>query len=128
MRSNVASNTTPEVNFRKALRDAGLRNYLLHPKRVVGRPDVVFPRPRLAVFVHGCFWHRCPSCRLALPNSNREFWKRKFLLNRRRDARKERELKKAGWKVLTVWECYLRPHRRSVLNQSLKQISRRVRQ
>ena len=105
MKANRAKDTTPELILRKSLRDRGLRGYRLHSNKVPGRPDISFGRQKVAIFVHGCFWHRCPKCRLPLPKSNREFWKKKFGRNRARDRRKRRQLGADGWKVLEVWEC-----------------------
>jgi DNA mismatch endonuclease (patch repair protein) len=105
MQANRAKNTTPEVTLRKKLRECGLRGYRLHSKTVPGRPDISFGRQKVAIFVHGCFWHRCPKCKLALPKSNREFWIKKFGRNRARDKRKAKALKAEGWKVFQVWEC-----------------------
>lgn len=108
MRGNIGSDTRPERLLRAALCANGFRHYRLNYSAVPGRPDVAFPRARIAVFVHGCFWHRCPHCRPALPKSNREFWKRKFLLNRCRDARNRRALEVLDWDVFELWECEVR--------------------
>lgn len=105
MRANRARDTAPELALRRALRAAGLVGYRLNWKGAVGRPDIAFPGRRVAIFVHGCFWHRCPDCRLPLPKSNREFWKAKFRLNRERDRRKRRALESAGWYVVELFEC-----------------------
>jgi DNA mismatch endonuclease (patch repair protein) len=90
------------------LREAGYPGYRLHWKKVPGHPDIAYPGRRVAIFVNGCFWHRCPHCNPPLPKSNQEFWARKFELNKERDARKIDALKAAGWTVLVVWECDLR--------------------
>lgn len=103
-------NTGPEKALRKALAAAGVRGYRLHYDRVPGRPDLAFVRPKVAVFVHGCFWHGCPNCRPQRPGSHRAFWGAKLDGNKARDRRKTRQLRKAGWCVLTVWECRLRKH------------------
>lgn len=96
--------TKPEVLVRSGLHRQGLR-FTLHA-RLPGRPDLVFPKYRTVVFVHGCFWHRHPGCRYATtPSGNADFWKRKFAENVDRDIRVQRELEMAGWKVITVWEC-----------------------
>jgi DNA mismatch endonuclease, patch repair protein len=100
-----AKNTKPELLLRRALRRAGLRDYTLHSRRLPGRPDVAFPADHLAVFVHGCYWHRCPRCRKPLPKSHTEFWRAKFRANVRRDRQKATALQSAGWRVLTLWEC-----------------------
>jgi DNA mismatch endonuclease Vsr len=108
MQGNKAKNTGPEVFLRKQLREAGYPGYRLHWRQAPGRPDVAYPGRKVAVFVNGCFWHRCPHCQPAMPKSNTEFWARKFSLNAERDERKRRELEAAGWTVVTVWECEIR--------------------
>jgi len=101
-------NTKPERDLRLALHARGLR-YRLHAKNLVGRPDLVFPKYRAVVFVHGCFWHRHEGCRYAnTPATRPEFWRAKFAANVTRDKRVEAELQAAGWWVATVWECELR--------------------
>ena len=102
------SNTKPETRLRKALHAAGLR-YRLHVGKLPGRPDVVFPKFRAVVFVHGCFWHRHGGCRLTtMPATNKDFWQEKFDGNVLRDARNIAALKATGWRVAVVWECSLR--------------------
>jgi len=102
-----AKNTSPEVRFRQALREAELTGYRLHWK-IEGRPDIAFPGKKLAIFIHGCFWHRCPICNLPDPKSNSEFWQNKFNKNIERDERKKLALEQTGWKVLTFWECQIK--------------------
>lgn len=98
--------TKPELAVRSFLHRAGLR-FRLHAK-LPGKPDLVLPRYRTAVFVHGCFWHRHEGCRYATtPASNAEFWREKFAGNVERDARVKRQLEEAGWRVETVWACQL---------------------
>jgi DNA mismatch endonuclease (patch repair protein) len=104
--------TKPEMIIRKGLHAAGLR-FRLHAKELPGRPDLIFPRHRAAIQVHGCFWHghHCPMCRL--PATRREFWSAKISGNRERDQRTSAALLTTGWRLLTVWECSLRgPARR----------------
>lgn len=100
-----ARDTAPELALRSALRALGHKGYRLHYSNAPGRPDITFVGKRLAVFVHGCFWHGCPHCTQRRPKSNSAFWNAKLDRNRARDSRKTRELRKAGWRVLTVWEC-----------------------
>ena len=108
MIGNVGRGTQPEVALRRALRLAGIRGYRLN-RRIEGvRPDIVLGRARVAIFVHGCFWHRCPECRHPLPRSHREFWAAKFRRNRARDRAKRRALERAGWSVVEVWEHEIR--------------------
>src|SRR5690349_7735751 len=104
MRANRAKDTSPELDLRKALRHIGIQGYRLNCPSVIGRPDICFVSARLAVFVHGCFWHRCPNCTHGLPKSNKDFWREKFRRNKLRDRRKTEQLKSAGWIVLTFWE------------------------
>lgn len=103
MSRNRAEDTGPEVALRRALWAAGLRNYRLHPRGVPGRPDISFPRTKLALFIHGCFWHGCPE-HGHKPKANSAFWAEKFARNQARDARKVTELETADWHVLTIWE------------------------
>jgi DNA mismatch endonuclease (patch repair protein) len=107
MRANRARDTGPELALRRSLWALGARGYRLAPKNVPGRPDVTYAGDRLAIFVHGCFWHRhgCAKAGKDLPKSNRVYWKTKFQLNVERDDRKVRTLESRGWRVLTVWEC-----------------------
>ena len=100
--------TKPELVLRRALRKVGASGYRLHWKKASGRPDIAFPGKKLAVFVHGCYWHRCPHCGPSMPKSHTDFWKKKFERNQERDARKIRELEDAGWNVIVVWECQLK--------------------
>jgi len=101
--------TKPELQVRQFLRGHGFR-FSLAKEGVPGRPDLVFPAARVAVFVHGCFWHRHRGCRLAyVPKSNTHFWKRKFAENVRRDRLVEGRLRRGGWSVLTVWQCSIHP-------------------
>jgi DNA mismatch endonuclease (patch repair protein) len=79
-----------------------------YPPGLPGKPDIVLPRRRVAIFVHGCFWHRHRGCRYAYrPKSNRGFWKRKFEANMTRDREVARALRKLGWRILIVWECQI---------------------
>jgi DNA mismatch endonuclease, patch repair protein len=105
MRANKGKDTGPEMALRKALRDHGLGGYRLHWHNAPGRPDICYPGRALAIFVNGCFWHRCPRCNLDLPRTHPEFWSSKFSRNVERDSRKVIELQEVGWKVLVVWEC-----------------------
>ena len=108
MSANRAKGTQPELSLRRALWKEGIRGYRLNWKKAPGRPDIAFPARKIAVFVNGCFWHRCPHCQPSLPKSHRSFWNQKFRNNVRRDKDKTLQLKRAGWKVLIVWECKLK--------------------
>lgn len=117
MQGNKGKDTKPELAVRQALREAGLRGYRLHWK-APGRPDVAWPGRKTAVFVNGCFWHRCPHCNPPRPHSNVEYWSVKFDRNVERDERNVAALKEAGWNVHVVWECQLKPRTfaRTILN------------
>ena len=107
MRGNTPEDTKPERQMQRLLRENGYGGYRLHWKKAPGTPDIAYPGRRIAIFVNGCFWHRCPHCRPPLPKSHSDFWYRKFLRNQERDARKVKDLESTGWHVLTVWECEL---------------------
>ncbi|RYG25801.1 very short patch repair endonuclease [bacterium] len=109
MQGNRGKDTKPEIALRKALWAAGLRGYRKNVTKLPGKPDVVFVRGRLAVFVHGCYWHQCPHCkRNRTPATNAEYWQAKFAANRERDARQQAQLEDDGWRVLVLWECEIK--------------------
>ena len=99
------TDTAPEMSVRRFLHASGLR-YKLHDRRLPGRPDLVFSSRRIAVFVHGCFWHGCPHCTNGRQNvhSNIAYWGSKLAANKARDIRNTEELKAAGWQVEVIWE------------------------
>ena len=100
-------NTKPEVCIRRFLHAQGFR-FRLHVSNLSGHPDIVLPKYKLCIFVHGCFWHRHEGCRYATnPASNPEFWQEKFAANVRRDMKVEAELEAAGWRVCVIWSCQL---------------------
>jgi DNA mismatch endonuclease, patch repair protein len=105
MSSNKGKNTKPELIFRKALWNAGVRGYRVHWKKVPGRPDIAFPAKRLAIFINGCFWHHCEKCYPDIPKTNVDFWTNKFTKNKERDNLKNQQLKSINWSVITIWEC-----------------------
>jgi DNA mismatch endonuclease, patch repair protein len=110
--------TRPELVVRRLVHGMGYR-YRLHRRDLPGHPDLVFPRLRKIIFIHGCFWHRhaAAECKLArLPKSRQDFWVPKLEANRARDARNQEALSTAGWRVLVVWECELR-HKEQLENK-----------
>jgi DNA mismatch endonuclease (patch repair protein) len=108
MQGNKGKDTKPELMVRKMLRDAGFPGYRLQWKKAPGRPDIAYPGRKVAIFVNGCFWHRCPRCDLPLPKANRDYWEAKFKRNVERDRSKVKELEALGWKVFVIWECELK--------------------
>lgn len=97
-----SKNTKPEMLLRSALFKAGLRGYRIRTN-LPGSPDVAFTKVKLAIFVDGCFWHGCPEC-YTEPGTNTQFWKKKLMENKERDARVNRKLEEMGWKVIRFWE------------------------
>jgi DNA mismatch endonuclease (patch repair protein) len=119
MSRNKGKDTKPELLLRKLLWKNGLRGYRVHPKNIPGKPDVCFVSRKIAIFINGCFWHRCPYCNYQLPKHNRQFWKNKFNRNVIRDEEKIRQLKMSKWKVITIWECELKKNKREKTFDSL---------
>lgn len=112
-------NTKPELVVRSYLHRAGLR-FRLHAK-LPGKPDLVLPKYRTVVLVHGCFWHRHEDCRYATtPASNPEFWQEKFAANVRRDERVRQQLEELGWRVLVIWACQLDELSLNVLTKEIR--------
>jgi DNA mismatch endonuclease (patch repair protein) len=127
MASVTSRNTKPELIVRRALHAAGLR-FRLHDRRLPGKPDVVLASRRLAIFVHGCFWHRCPYCKNGAKGvgSNEGYWVPKLARNAIRDREVQRELRNMGWKVRVIWECQAkRPQRLAAAVLAIKRATLR---
>lgn len=108
MRAIKSSDTKPELAVRRMLTRLGYR-YRLHVATLPGKPDIVFPRRRLALFVHGCLWHLHENCPLArVPKSKPNYWPAKLARNKSRDARNRRDLERLGWRAAVIWECETR--------------------
>jgi DNA mismatch endonuclease, patch repair protein len=122
MSSIKGKNTSPELSIRKAISTYGLKGYRLHLKKVPGRPDIAFTKKKLAIFINGCYWHRCPYCSPSFPKTHRKFWKEKFKKNIERDKKKNKELKALGWSVLTLWECQIKNN----ISSCVKKIKRKL--
>ena len=107
-----AKDTKPELLVRKYLFCKGFR-YRVNVKDLPGKPDIVLPKYKTVIFIHGCFWHGHEGCRYyVLPKSNVEFWERKIERNRNRDAANHMRLRLMGWSVVQIWECQLKPRKR----------------
>lgn len=108
MRAIRSKDTKPELLVRKILHAAGLR-FRLHRTDLPGKPDIVLPKYRAVIFVHGCFWHRHPGCKFsALPVTRRDFWQKKLDENVTRDANQIIALEAMGWKTFVIWECQVK--------------------
>lgn len=123
MRAIKSRDTGPELALRSAFREAGFSGYRVNMKGVPGRPDIAFTRYKLAIFVHGCFWHRCPKCNLALPKRHRDYWLKKFKSNVERDERNLRSLDAAGWASLVFWECQIRKKIDACVTRTIRVLS-----
>lgn len=117
MSRNKAKGTKPEVLLRKALWSNNLKGYRLNYKKIPGRPDIAYVYKKIAIFVNGCYWHRCPRCNYPLPKHNTEFWKNKFERNKERDIRKNKELNAIGWQTITIWECEIKNNINTIITK-----------
>ncbi len=119
MSHNRAKNTGPEISLRHALWRQGFR-YRIIDKRLPGRPDIVLPKYRTVIFVHGCFWHGHQDCKYyTIPKTNTEFWMVKVARNQERDQEVWRKLEAKGWSVIIVWECQLK---KAKLEETIDQV------
>jgi len=104
----------------------GVKGWRLQPKDVIGKPDFVFDAERVAVFVDGCFWHKCPTC-CRMPHSKKEYWETKIEGNRQRDLRTTQSLTDAGWKAMRFWEHEVRNSPREVVKAITEELQARRR-
>ena len=122
-----SKDTKPELIVRSYLHCSGFR-FRLHRKDLPGRPDIVLPRYRVLIMVHGCFWHahQDPKCNVfKWPTSRQDWWRTKLTRNRERDESRQHELQELGWKVIVIWECQLNPKRlRTTLERTRRAIVR----
>ena len=126
MKGNVRKDTKPELMLRMLLREAGYPGYRLQWK-VPGRPDICYPGRKVAIFVNGCFWHRCPICNLPLPKNNHDFWVDKFNHNVSRDRSNTKALEDEGWTVVTIWECEIKKNSKEVIDRLVDILSGSIR-
>lgn len=122
MRKITSKNTKPELIFRKALFKEGFR-YRIHVNNLPGKPDIVLPKYRTVIFIHGCFWHyheNCPEGRI--PHTNSGFWKNKLTANVERDKKHQKRLEEMGWNVIVVWECEVEKK----LEETLEKVKNRL--
>lgn len=124
MQGNKRRDTKPELLVRQRLRAAGLTGYRLDWAKAPGRPDIAFPGRKVAIFVNGCYWHRCPHCSPSVPRKNVEFWEAKFRRNVERDKRALAELEELGWLAITIWECELKHDR---IDETMERVIEQVR-
>lgn len=117
-----ARNTDPELQIRRALHAKGFR-FRLHSSGLPGKPDMVFPKHHAALFVHGCFWHGHDCALFRMPGTRQEFWSAKIERNRARDRVVQDQLKRAGWRSMTVWECAIRGPNRLGLETTVERIA-----
>ena len=107
-----SKNTKPEIIVRKYLFAEGFR-YKLHDKTLPGKPDIVFPKYKTILFIHGCFWHGHEGCKyFIIPKTRTEWWTAKINRNKQLDKENEIKLKKLGWKIINIFECNLKPKKR----------------
>ena len=100
-----SKNTKPEIAVRKLLHSMGYR-FRLHRKDLPGSPDIVLPKYKTVIFVHGCFWHRHENCKYAsTPKTRKEFWNKKFTENKKRDSEIQEKIKNLNWRSVVIWEC-----------------------
>lgn len=122
-----SKNTQPELIVRKVLHGRGFR-YRLHTRTLPGSPDIVLPKYKTAIFVHGCFWHRHKNCKYTTsPSTNVERWMSKFKDNVERDVRNQEKLRELKWKVIVIWECELRSNAAERLDLLISEIQQESR-
>lgn len=120
-----AKNTKPEMLVRRFLHSRGFR-YKLHDKTLPGKPDIVLPKYKTVILIHGCFWHGHEGCKyFTLPKTRAEWWEAKISRNKELNKKHLRELKKSGWKVIEIWECDLKNYLDQTLNQLLYRLGKR---
>lgn len=118
----ASGNRSTEWRLRSFLIRRGIKGWTLHSKEVVGNPDFYFPKHQLIIFIDGCYWHGCPKCG-HIPKTNTLYWTAKIGLNKKRDRRYVRELRKQGFKVIRIWECALKRQPERCLQRILARLA-----
>lgn len=118
-----SKNTRPEMLVRKFLFANGFR-YRLHSSKLPGKPDIILPKYKTVIFVHGCFWHGHDCIGHKIPKTNKKFWTDKISNNMNRDKQQVKQLKKLGWQVIEIWQCNLKP---SVIEKNLYKVLNKLR-
>ena len=118
-----SKNTKPELLVRKWLWQHGIR-YRLNVKDIPGKPDIVLRKHRTVIFINGCFWHGHDGCdKFVMPKSNIEFWENKIRTNKERDEKNHRLLREAGWNVIVIWECRLKP---ALIEETMREVVKQI--
>ena len=117
-----SANTTPEVRIRKLLHSMGYR-FRLYRRDLPGNPDIVLPKYKTVIFVHGCFWHGCPTCKKAKirPVANAEYWNKKLDRTMEHDKSNVTALEQMGWQVVVIWECETKKTRTEILTDKIQE-------
>jgi len=116
------TNTKPEILLRKTLFNNGIRGYRVNYSKLSGKPDIVFTRKKVAIFVNGCYWHGCNVCGWKAPKHNREYWVTKINKTRKRDEDKKEKLEELGYSVIVVWEHELKKDVTSVIDKIIGEL------
>ena len=119
-----SKNTGPEVKLRRLLSNRGFKNYRINYSTLLGKPDIVFTKKRIAIFIDGCFWHKCPVC-FVRPETKVKFWMKKIQENLKRDKKVNTGLKKRGWSVIRTWEHDVEKNPARILAKLVKILRRK---
>lgn len=117
-----SKDTKPEMIVRKGLHRLGFR-FRLHDRKLPGRPDLVFPKYRAVIFVHGCFWHGHECHLFKWPKTREDFWRQKIARNISNDEKAKAALEQAGWRVITIWECSTKGHAKNAIDEAIRRLA-----
>lgn len=119
MQNIRSKDTSIEIKFRKALFHTGFR-YIKNDKQMIGKPDIILPKYKTIIFIHGCFWHRHENCKYASsPSTNSNFWQSKFANTVKRDKLEQQKLRDAGWNIIIIWECEIKYNFQKTLENTI---------